>query len=158
MKKSLVNLSMLMFLCTASVAVADNTGKMYFGAQYAISYFDESGLDEFNPTLFVARFGKYINDSVAIEARIGVGLEDDTVDISTIDYTLELDTLYGLYAVVNFPLGDALSAYGLIGFTEADATFSASGLSGSADDDGLSYGVGLNWGSDVALNLEYMEY
>jgi len=161
-KKTILKATMLAIVCATSASVvADNTGKTYFGAQYAIGSYNEDGFEEVNPTALVGRFGKFFNDNFALEGRLGIGLQDDSIDILGTDVSLEIDTLFGVYGVGHFNLNETSSVYGLIGFTRAEATVSAPGFTSESDDEsGLSFGVGadIGIGNNVALNIEYTQY
>lgn len=153
-----------MFSCltiATSSAVADNTDKTYFGVQYAIGTYSEDGFDDINPTALVGRFGKYFNDNFALEGRLGIGVQDDSINIFGTDVSLEIDTMLGIYGIGHLNLNETSSVYGLVGLTRAEATVSIPGFgSESNDDTGLSFGVGANIGvsNTVALNVEYTQY
>jgi outer membrane immunogenic protein len=161
-KKSLLNVAVLTALSTVSFsAISDNTDKTYAGFQYAIGTYNEDGFEEVNPTALIGRFGKYLNNSFALEGRFGIGLQDDSVSIFGTDVSLDIDTLFGIYGVGHVNINDTSSVYGLIGFTQAEATVSAPGfISESGDESGVSFGVGadIGLGSNIALNVEYTQY
>ena len=154
--------AVLFTICTtfSMVTTAENTGKTYVGVQYAIGSYNEDGFEEVNPTALVGRFGKYFNDNFALEGRLGIGLQDDSINFLGTDVSLEIDTLFGVYGVGHINLNETSSVYGLIGFTRAEATASALGQSFSDDESGLSFGVGadIGIGNNVALNIEYTQY
>lgn len=161
-KKTIINGALLATFCIISMPViSDNTGKTYAGVQYAIGTYNEDGFEEINPTALIGRYGKYINDGFSLEGRFGIGLQDDSINIFGTDVSLKLDTLFGIYGVGHVSINATSSVYGLIGFTQAEATVSAPGFTSESDDEsGLSFGVGANIsvGNDVALNIEYTQY
>lgn len=153
----------LLFLAP-SIASANDKGTSYAGVQYATIGYDESGFDEFNPTGLVGRFGHFVADNFAVEGRIGFGLAEDSQTISGIDVSLEVDNLFGVYGVGYLPFNDKVSGYALLGFTTASMTAKATdginSASASADDDGLSFGIGGQFDvtDKASLNIEYTQY
>jgi outer membrane immunogenic protein len=93
------------------------------------------------PTALIGRFGFFVADQVAIEGRLGFGLSSDTVRVWDwgwyLDVEVELDRLYGIYAIGHIPIGKSASLYELVGFTDAKATFKANGFSFSETDSGF---------------------
>ena len=148
-------------LFSSSMVLASDSGDMYTGLQYASGSYNEDGFDEVNPSMLVGKFGKYINDSFAMEGRLAFGVQDDSINYLGVDITLDIDSMIGVYGVGNMDLNDTSSVYGLVGFTRAEATVSADGFgSDSSSESGLSFGVGANVGlsDDLSLNVEYMQY
>ena len=160
MKNVLLSIVAAVYIFSSGGLLASSTGDTYGGIQYALSTYNEDGFDEVKPTALVGRFGKYINNNFAIEGRLGFGLQDDSINFLGIDVTLDIDTLIGVYGLGYVNINDSSSVYGLIGFTRAEATASALGISVSSDESGLSFGVGsdLGIGNNVSLNIEYIQY
>lgn len=166
MKRLLV--LMFVLVGVTPVAFAGNAmgqGNAYAGGQFAILTYDEDGVGEdANPTALIGRIGYFVANQVALEGRLGIGLADDTVTVTafgtSVDVGVELDRLFGFYVVGYLPLAEVASVYGLIGYTDAKATFSANGFSMSETDSGLSYGVGAEFhlADDLAINGEYIRY
>lgn len=151
-------------------AFAGLTPGAYAGIQYAITDFSFEGVsEEFSPTALIGRAGSNFNQYVSIEGRLGIGLSDDTVTasdgVTTASASVEVDTLIGLYGVGRLPLGKSSSVYGLVGFTQVDATASTAttgfgSASVSDDESDLSYGVGADIGIryNLWVNVEYVQY
>ena len=53
---------------------ADQAGTNYAGIQYAMTSYDEVGYSTANPSVLVGRIGHYITDTLAMEARLGMGM------------------------------------------------------------------------------------
>ena len=138
-------------------AQASNT---YGGIQYAMGSYNQDNFGEVNPTALIARFGSYVNNNVSIEGRLGIGLQDDSVNFLGTNISIELDALLGVYGAAHASINQNSDVYALIGFSRAEATVSALGYSASSDDTGLSFGVGANLGvgNNVSLNIEYVQY
>lgn len=165
--KKLVSLVALPLFFMSTTASADplSKGSGYLGGQYSLLTYSEDGINEdAEPTAFTGRIGHFIADRVALESRIGAGLGDDEVRVNTyagsVDVNVELDSLFGIYAVGHIPLAPSASIYGLIGFTSIEATFSAGGYSASMSDSGLSYGFGAEFypNQKFSMNVEYAQY
>lgn len=165
----------LIFIVLASTLVfvtestlAESEGETYVGVQYAVGNYSEDGISQdFNPTALVGRFGRYFTPNFSIEARLGIGLQDDTQFLpefgSGLDATLELDTIIGAYATGHVDISESVSIYGVLGASKVKGTTRVPdfpGLRSTENNSGLSYGAGVDVevGNDVALNIEYLQY
>lgn len=159
MKKIFLRVTLALAISVTSMTtVADNTDKSYARVQYAAASYDVDNLGEANPTVLVGGFGKYFGSIFALEGRLGLGLEDDTIATNR---SVVIDNLLGIYGVGHFNLGETSSLYGLIGYTRATVTNSVAGFqAASIYDSGLSLGAGADIGisKNVALNVEYIQY
>jgi len=138
----------------SSHAPAADEEQRYVGFQYSLVTYDEDG-DEAEPTAFVARYGHFLSDWFAIEGRIGLGLEDDSLEVGSLDIDVEVEHIIGVYGVVQTGSIGIVSLYGIIGYTQIELEGSAHGISVDEKANGLSYGLGVNIGS---LSIEYMDY
>jgi len=166
MNKTIISSVIVAAMLSTSNVLAGQAGSMYGGIQYAIATYSEDGMsEEIEPTALVGRLGKNINDNFSIEGRLGIGLQDDTVNIGGIaDVKLEIDSVIGVYGVGHVNLNESSSIYGLLGLSRVEGTISLpdfpSAGSESDDETGLSFGVGadIGIGNNVALNIEYVQY
>ena len=149
---------------TVNYAIAESTDNedIYAGVQYGFGDFSASDISkDFDPQVIVGRFGLR-NNNFALEARIGSGIQSDTQSIpGTGDVDLYIDSLIGAYGIGHINLGESSSIYGLAGVTYLDASLrNQIGLSESDRDNGLSIGVGADYGlgENVSLNIEYTSY
>ena len=134
---------------------AAQEGSKYAGLQYALVTYEEDGFDDVEPTALVGRIGQFTSDNFAIEGRLGFGLQDDTIDVGPFDLDLEVNSLFGVYGVLQSSPSNGISVYGILGFSRVELEATALGVSVSDDDTGLSYGFGLNL---KGFNVEYMSY
>jgi outer membrane immunogenic protein len=134
---------------------AEEKDTNYWGAQYALVTYDESGFDEAEPTALVLRLGRFVTENISIEGRLGFGLEDDEVDVGPFDVEIEVDKVYGIYGVFHTSGSDDTNVYGVLGFTKGELEATALGATFEGDDSGLSYGIGANF---RGFNIEYMSY
>ena len=98
LKMKILSLVITLMFFYSSSSNAASEGDVYGGLQYALFNIDD-GSDEVEPTALVARIGRFLNENVAIEGRIGFGLEDDTLDAGPFDIDVDVDSLLGIYGV-----------------------------------------------------------
>ena len=167
MKSKLIVLALAAsLLLLTRTATAGSEGEYYFGLQYGVGDYDEDGISEtYNPTLLTARLGGYLTPNFAIEGRLGSGMEDDThklPEFGNNNFSLELDSMLGVYGTGHFNLSETSSIYGVLGVSQVEGTASLPdfSLESSEDNSGISYGIGVDigFGSSWALNIEYMRY
>ena len=147
-------------------AVGSDRGPFYAGVSASQLTVNVDGIrEDFKPAAAIGRFGYFPARSLAIEARLGVGVGDDSVTSGVpVRITGELDDLYGIYAVGHLRSGasDQVSLYGLAGFTHAEFTARAAafGESASDSDEGFSFGVGLEVKASprFSINGEWVRY
>lgn len=143
-----------LMLGAPGAAAQDST---YFGANYAIATYKETGVESANPTALSLRLGKEISRNFAIEGRFGFGIGDDSVVVLGIPVTVEVEQFFGFYGRGILPLSEMFSIYGLFGFTNGEITASALGVSISESDSDISYGVGadLLFSKNAGINFEW---
>lgn len=144
----------LILSCCPTVYAAQE-GDTYGGVQYSLVTYDEEGFDDVEPVALVGKFGRFINDSVAVEGRIGIGIQDDEVEVLGFDVDVDVETLFGVYGVFHSDTRKDAVFYGVIGITRGELELSFFGFEESGDESGLSYGFGANFGH---FNIEYMSY
>lgn len=154
------SLTLILSAAATLPAMAAQDGQLYAGLQYALVTYDEEGFDEVEPTALVGKFGRFVNDNISIEGRLGIGLADDDIDVTipglgTFEAEVEVDMLYGAYLVAHSDKTGNLNFYGVIGVSKGELEVSIGPVSADGDESGLSYGAGINIGG---LNIEYMSY
>lgn len=139
---------------------------LYFGGNYSAFQFTDDSIDDeiIKPDGVVLRLGIEPTRVFGLEARGGIGLQSDEREFNGGSLEFELDELYGGYAKLGIPLGDAVTPYAIGGYTRVEGSASATVLgvtaSGSETWEDESWGGGLdvNLSESLALNLEYMRY
>lgn len=128
---------------------------------------DDSGeVGDVSPTAVGFKVGTAINKNFAVEGRVLTGLSDDSADFnipSTAAATVNVDvaSVFGVYAKGILPLSDAVSLYGLAGYSRVKLKLEVPAFGGS--DASSDSDVSLGFGADFALNestslgLEYMQ-
>ena len=152
MKKHLLGI-----LCASSLlSSAAMAQDAYFGADFSFIS-AELKVDGFaaldaDPTALRVRGGVGFNENFALEGVLGLGLQEDELGDTNVD--LELDSLYGVYAVGIIPLDRTFALFAKAGLVVLE--YEIEGV-GSDDDNGLSAGIGarLNIDRNAAMTLEY---
>lgn len=143
----------------SSPVLAAKAGSGFVGLQYAQVTDSIYGTE---PLIMVGRFGHFLTNSFSVEARAGFGVSDGQFQENS-GIGIEVDSLFGAYAVGHLPLSrysDMVSVYGLAGVSQAELTVKSDTAYESADDSSLSFGAGIQVGlTPVAVGtLEYMFY
>lgn len=141
-------------LCVAGAAHAQGG---YIGLNVGQLRLDRSGLPEAEIPVVEVRVGNRLNDYLALEARYGTGTADETVPVSGVPISVDVEHYYGLYLLASLPLASWLSIYGLGGVTAGEIELTSSGASTSGSDVDGSYGVGaeLKVGRAGVIVLEW---
>lgn len=150
----------LMCMFSMSAMAEEAKSNMYGGVQYAMTTYDETGFEDLNPSALVFVIGNKFNKNFALEGRIGMGLGDDSIVVSGVPISLEIDTFVGVYAKGILPVSSTVDLYGIIGYTDGEVTVSAPGISLSASESDTSLGFGVDFAvsKTTSMNLEYMNY
>lgn len=149
-------LRILAAIALFTLGTAQANEGLYIGVNYASVDYEETGFPTVSPTAIAFRIGNELNKNVAVEARLGTGLSDDTVTVSGVGIAVEVDNFFGAYVRGILPLG-RISPYGLIGYTKGEVTARVGNISVSDDDSDFSYGLGadFNLNKTSAINVEW---
>ena len=144
-------------LCSLGSAAAQEGG--YSGVSYVWGSYQEDGFPSADPQALAFRLGWQLHRNIAVEARAGFGVGDDTVTFRGAPVEVKLDHYFGVYGKGIAPLSEGFAVYGLVGLVGGKATATGFGYSASSSDTGLSLGVGfdLALGRHWALSLEWTE-
>ena len=95
-----------------------------------------------------------ITKNIGIRGRYLLNSDDDSID----GVKVELESVYGVDAVLTFPMAGNLSPYVSIGRTEIEIRGSYGGYSETADDSFTSVGAGIKYdvNEKVVISAEYM--
>ena len=145
-----------LFVAFSASVFATPANTTYFGVDYLLASYDETGFPTAEPSALRLKFGQYFADNVAAEVQLSMGVSDDTV----VGIALEIDNIISILARGELPISDSANFYGMIGFSSAELTASVPGFALSGSDSGLSYGVGFDFSiaKDTFINLDYMSY
>ncbi|MFK7889330.1 MAG: porin family protein [Granulosicoccus sp.] len=174
MKKQLQLLLLASFALPYPHVHANSSGGFYVGTDYSYGNFDITGEAdgvndgfniESNPSAASFTVGTNITTNLALEARMGIGISDDSVTLSSGDvsvrldeFTVDVDRYYGLYAKYFVSINDALSFYGTAGYTEVELTLGGPDGSIEDDDDDFSLGFGGTYSlnQQLSVNAEFI--
>jgi len=106
------------------------------------------------------------DDSISLDADdvADLGVEDIPEDFESIDLSVELNTLYGIYARGIWPVSERFDVFGRIGLVQAEiegsASYEGESISESVDDSGVAYGVGAAFDltDNFYLRADYTRY
>lgn len=115
-----------------------------------------------------AAFGHRFNQWASVEARIGVGIQDDTWSGQgnglTADVTYDLKSILGVYGKLHFFHDAPISPYGMIGYTTGKVDnkltisdgFTTESAQADTSENDLSFGIGVDaCGEQMCGNLEF---
>jgi opacity protein-like surface antigen len=126
----------------------------YAGAQINFQTISaDDGGDDVNPMALTLLGGAFVHQYVALEARLGFGIVDDTTEGVDIINTYNASLLArGVYTVENF------SPYVALGFSTAKVTAEWDGGDDDETNSGLSFGLGVDYKfmDNYAANLEWI--
>jgi hypothetical protein len=122
----------------------------YIGLQFGVA---DTSIDDFSGDLDygLLQLGVWANEEASIEFRTGLGTSRESS--GGIDY--EIESLYGLYGLYHYHLGEMASIYGALGGSRVTLKTSIAGDSVQEYENGLSYGVGAKLS---VFTLEYLRY
>ena len=131
--------------------VDSNERSKYFRVGYNFVTYEQSGLSDADLGALDVGVGMYFNKNFAVEARLGLGIQDD--DIGAVN--LDLNGYIGVYARGEIPLANKFSIYGLLGVARVD--FDGTPSASNADND-ISYGVGAMFAinNKSSIGAEYL--
>lgn len=146
-----------------SASVTATAAELDFYAGGGVAVLDADALS-YNAVY--GRFGAFFNENISAEARLGLGIGDDTAG----GIKSELDNYYGVYVRGGLPVTEVFYPYAILGFTKGKVSFSypseeylggtIPGGSGSNSESDLSYGIGADFKitETLKINAEYISY
>ncbi len=134
------------------------SAEWYAGGLYTYTFIDPGG-DEFNPTALILKSGYNLGKYLALEVRVGTGIEKGTRDSATFRRAVEIDSIYGAYLKLQGGSKN-FNPYIVVGHTESDLSLSIDSTTGDSDNGGFSYGLGIEGplSNELFFNLELMRY
>jgi opacity protein-like surface antigen len=157
----------------AGTSFATEPGYLYCGLDYmAVKYeysisVKESGADlldeEADINVLRARFGYYFLHNFAIEGMVGVGVGDDQIEYFGAELDLELEQMFGIFLLGEYPATDYLKLYVVAGFSsfELKSTINYPGYNYelSEKDSMFSASIGLEIkpSKNLGITIEYSE-
>jgi len=142
-------------LCCMGPALAQEG--TYSGVSFVSVSYEEDGFPSTDPQAIAFKLGKKFHRNLALEARAGFGVGEDTVAFQGVPVEVRIDHYFGIYGKGIAPLSDSISAYGLVGLIAGKVTARGFGYSASSSDTDWSFGLGLDLavGRRLAIGFEW---
>ena len=161
MKKQIISLLLL-----TSLSQAEN---FYLGYDFLKVNYADSGVNkEFDPTAVTWKAGYKVNEYFAVEARAGLGVNNDTkqnlitdAGFGISEATVELKRLYSALLKGSYPLVKGLNVNAYLGASRVKFLVDSNqNYHSENSDNSLTLGAGLSYdiASDVFVNADYMAY
>lgn len=149
----------------SSVSIAAGEKDRYLGFNYSLVEYQDDAIesDEVETTAVIGRWGKFFNNNLSVEGRLGEGFQSDRLlartdkgDDFNLELDVEVDYLLGVYGLLHSNRQSDISYYGILGYTQIKLIGeSDSNISVVEDEGGLSYGFGVDI---YTFNLEIIQY
>lgn len=132
----------------------------YYGGNATFINYSELGVPEIDLNAISIVAGQTINDNLAAEMRFGFGTNDESLTVDGVNVDLSIDKFMGVYLKYASTTTGKVSPYAILGYTHAKAEASALGVTVSASESDISFGVGVDFGlsEETSLNIEYMNF
>ena len=138
MKIVLASLAAIAIASPALAQSATEGSNQGFSASVGYSHWDA---DDGSLGAVTAR-GRYMfTNYVGGEVEASFGVKDE----SSYGYKLSIDNSFGGFAVLGAPVTERFDVFGRLGYATTSLDAEYFGYSGSADIDGVAYGVGANY-------------
>lgn len=152
--KKLVAVAAVALVSTAASAQATNNNNGLYGEiAYTATTFKVDGLSgSWNPGALRGIFGTGLNDNLAVEAMLLLGMTDTT----NLGVNVKLTSGAGFYLKPRVLIGDSLELFARAGWANVNSKVGKT----DARDNGGSYGLGASYSftKSVNLNVDYMVY
>jgi opacity protein-like surface antigen len=130
----------------------------YGGFNFSQISYDQSGASSASLTGIGGVLGTVLSPHFAVEARAGIGLNDDQINIGPTTVMVDLNSYFSGYLKGILPLAPRFGVYGLAGFTIAKFTGNNGALYLTKWESDFSYGAGVEFGltPTTSLGLELL--
>lgn len=133
-------------LTLATATKASNDQQTYMGVQVGTLTIEDADLDYYQ-----IKLGIELVQDLDLEFRTGHGFDDEELD----GVDTELQTLTGLYLIRHLHVSEDISAFGMLGWAQGSIKASAYGRNVQVEENGPSYGIGL----DIhGVTVEWTQY
>jgi outer membrane immunogenic protein len=158
MKKNVLALMLVSAAAISGAAMAAGTDPgFYLGGGYSFTTLDSNDVNsDADLGVLFLRGGYQLNQYIALEARLGEGVQDDKIA----GVKIENEEFYGGYVKVGLPTTTPFYPYALLGMTHTKLKLSGGGFSDTTSDSDVSYGVGVDYRFDKQLSagIEYANF
>jgi len=154
-------LSQLSFILTGLIggAVLLASSGVYAGngvseeLQYSLVTYHKNGFDGANPAAWMGKYGQLAIEKGAISESSVDDSQDRRSSIIGTGIGIGVAPLFDTYGVFRTSSNQDKSTYVALGYISDDLTMDEAGTLDSRDDNGFSYGFGVN---NASSNFEYM--
>lgn len=147
MKNVIIGASLALVAAVAATGVsAQDTG---YTLEAGIAGFDIS--DENFGALSLTSSYRF-NKNFGVEGNVAFGVTKKTYQAGNLSVDMKLDYAVGVYAVGYVPVSANTDILFRGGYSKLQVEGSSSGVNATADDDGLSYGVGVRYFPQGGVN------
>jgi len=123
----------------------------YGGASFASVHYTKDGFPSADPSAVAFKLGWRLNRFLAVEARAGFGVGDDTVTYLGTPVDVSISHYFGVYGKGILPLSKWFEVYGVVGVIGGRVIADGFGYRAESSDTGASYGAGF----DIALGRHW---
>ena len=158
MKKTILSTVVLSAL-SVSPFNPQASDQAYIGAGVIFAGYEEPGADA-DIIVANARLGTALSEHVSVEARLGFGLMDDTINVMGVDVDVQMNYMIGAYGRFGFNATDDIYPYALVGYTRGQIEASAGGFTAKSSESDVSFGAGDDFkvNERVKVSAEYVSY
>ncbi len=135
----------------ATPAIAQEAGQFEAGVGYNVWDADDGDLG------VLSLRGTYmLNQNFGVEGEFGTGITEE----ETVLGDVKIGTSFGGFAVARAPLAEQFSLFGRVGYATTEVDVDTGLGSGSADFDGIAYGIGgiFNVTPNFGIRGEFSQY
>ena len=149
-------------LLTAAAQAADTGAYAGLAFHRPTIELDAGPVDvNWNLTSFSVLGGYQFHQNFALEGRVAIGANDDKVGVQSNSLIVGIDRSYALFAKASYPVTEGVAVYGLAGYDytkfNADAVVDGDIENADSSENGLAYGVGVQYAVNDKLDLA-LEY
>lgn len=139
---------------------AQSTPKAWYG-EIGLSQvtYKESGYS-LKPTVLRVMVGTEVHSNLAVEGMFGLGISDDTIRISGVNVTGEINNTWGIFLKPKVALAPNFEAFARFGYAKTKVSASVPGYRITDSGGDFSYGLGFSYKltKQVSANADYMSY
>lgn len=125
----------------------------YGGIVFSQITYDQTGASSASLTNVGGVLGTVVSPHFAVEARAGLGLNDDQINVGPTTLTVDLNSYFSGYLKGILPLAPRFGIYGLAGFTIGKFSGNSGAVYLNKWESDFSYGAGVEVGLAPTMSL-----
>ena len=157
MKRS-ITLAFAACSIAAVPALAQDSG-WYGDVGYQFHSIDDDGTEADLGTI-TGHVGYDFTPNLAAEGELGIGVQDEDINVLGTNVELGVNYLVGAYGRVQAPLSENLTVFARAGLVQAEVEAEGAGASASDSETGAGYGVGgeFHFDGQNGIRADYTRY